>query len=110
MPVINQRALSVSVYRNEQYKGCSMDGVSEKFNELLVLCKSGNVEVDGTEPNLCKVVRREIYDRVVYHIEPVANPGAWYSFGGAFAYSCDSRFAEMVGHQYGAISIHDRVE
>jgi hypothetical protein len=110
MSVFSKRALPVNVYRNKLYAGCSNNGISEKFDEVLVVCNSGNIEVDGTELNLCKVVKRKLFDRDVYHIQPVAKPDNYYMSGGAFAYSCDARFAELVGHQYGAISIHDRVE
>ena len=106
------KAISVSVYREARYKGSSVGGISEKFDELLLLHDRGNLEITGNEENLCKAVYRKIYNRDVYHIEPVNRntQGGWFTAGGSFAYSSDTRFSELVGGQYGAISIHDRLE
>jgi len=103
------KAIDVSVYSNEQFR-CSNGGISEKYDELLLLHERGNLDIEGDEENLCKVVHRVINGLDIYHIQPVAIPEKWYMFGGSFAYSCDARFAELVGGQYGAIAIHDRVE
>jgi len=104
------KAINVSVYWNDQYRKCAIGGISEKYNELLLLHDEGNLDVKGDEENLCKVVYRKIGGRDVYHIEPMASKGKLFSMGGSFANSSDSRFSELVGGQYGAIAIHDRVE
>jgi hypothetical protein len=104
------RAINVSVYKNESFKGCSVGGVSERFNEILLLHERGNIDVQGDEENLCKIVRREIGSRVVFHIQPMYGADGSFSFGGAYAASCDSRFCELIEGQYGAIAIHDRKE
>jgi len=104
------KAISVNVFKNTQFSKCSNGGVSEQFDNLLILCENGHIEVTGEEKNLCKIVKRDLFGKDVYHIRPIENPQAWYMFGGSFAHSSDSRFTNMVGDQYGAISIHDRLE
>lgn len=109
------RALPVSVYRDARRGGydCTNNGVSARFRELLVLCPDGFINVDEDNPpeNLCKVVKRHLFGRDVYHIEPVAAPeGAGWMAGGNFAHTSDSRFSKLCDGLYGALSIHDRQE
>lgn len=106
------KALPVSVYRNTTLGDCTNNGVSSRFDTLLVICPDG-FDVDEKNPpeNLCKVVRRRIRGRDVYHIEPVGRAmGVGWMMGGNFAFSHDSRFGALCGNQYGALAIHDRQE
>lgn len=94
-----------------KHKGtdCSNGGISSKYNDVLVLCDEGYIEVNGDEPNLCKVVKRELWGEIYYHIEPIAKPnGVGWMSGGTVIYSCDSRFREMANGY--PLSLHDRTE
>ena len=113
------RAISIGVYRDARREAsgvdCTNNGISAKYDQLLLICDRGFIEVDEQNPpeNLVKLVKREFpWCGTVYHIEPVARPDpgnvGWMA-GGNFAHTCDSRFSEMTG-VYGALSIHDRQE
>ena len=106
------KALSIDVYRRNGVD-CTNGGISGKYNTLLVLCDDGNVTIDpdNLPENLVKVVHRHLFGRDVYHIEPVVSPtGAGWMAGGNYAASCDSRFNNLIGNIYGAVSVHDRQE
>lgn len=102
------KALRISVYRNELYKGCSNRGISEKYDNLLLVCEDGNIEIDENNlpENLVIMVTRNLFGREHKHIEPYARPTylGWMS-GGAVAYSSDSRFESDY-----PLCIHDRQE
>ena len=106
------RALRVHVYSNRKFKGCSNNGISEKYDNILLLCDDGNIEVNMDNPpeNLCKTVVRRIGVKEYQHIEPVAviDKGCvgWMS-GGSYAGSCDERFRRISDYP---LSIHDRQE
>lgn len=105
------KALRINVYR-WNLGDCSNNGITSRYNDLLLLCDEGYIEVDETNPpeNLVKIVTRFICGREYKHIEPVAStaPGCvgWMD-GGAVAYSCDSRFSEMSEYP---LCVHDRQE
>jgi len=107
------KALPVSVYRNADGTDCTNDGVSSRFRALLIVCPDGFIDVDENNPpeNLCKVVKRHLFGRDIYHVEPVSRPtGAGWMMGGNYAATSDSRFGRLCGEQYGALAIHDRQE
>lgn len=107
------KALPIYVYRQADGSDCTNNGISSRYDRLLCVCNDGFIDVDESNPpeNLVKVVRREIFGRVVYHLEPVIRPtGAGWMAGGNYASTSDSRFSELVGGMYGAVSIHDRQE
>ena len=104
------KALSISVYKNGRYGDCSNGGITSRYNELLLVCDEGWIEVDENNPpeNLVRIVTRHFGGKEYKHIEPVAQPtGAGWMSGGAIGYSCDSRFREMSEDP---LSIHDRQE
>ena len=106
------KALRVNVYKSGR-GDCTNNGVSNRYNELLVLCYDGNVEVNGDEPNLCMVDTIHIGMMTTYHIEPMKKPDkgcVGWMMGGNYAASSDGRFARLVGGMYGAVAIHDRQE
>jgi hypothetical protein len=106
------RALSILVYRSAAIGDCTNGGISSKFNQLLVLCERGNHTVDETNPpeNLVKLVHRRLFNRDIYHLEPVRKAeGVGWMMGGNYGGTSDSRFSDMTGI-YGAIPIHDRDE
>jgi len=106
------KALPIYVYRNRSVD-CTNDGVSARYDKLLLACDDGYVEVDEQNPpeNLVRMVKRYLFGQDVYHIRPWKEPeGIGWMFGGNFAHTSDSRFSRMCGGQYGAIAIHDRQE
>ena len=107
------KALPIYVYRQADGSDCTNNGISSRYDRLLCVCNDGFIDVDESDPpeNLVKVVRRELFGRVIYHLEPVTRPtGVGWMAGGNYASSSDSRFSELVGEMYGAVSIHDRQE
>lgn len=102
------KALRIRVYKNELYKGCSNNGISEKFDELLLVCEDGNVVIDKNNlpENLVIMVSRNLFGKEHKHIEPYANPtGLGWMSGGSVAYSSDARFESDY-----PLCIHDRQE
>ena len=80
-----------------KYKGgdCSNNGISSRYNEILLICDNGFVVVDDNDPpeNLCKVVTKKYSFGTFTHVEPVARPnGAGWMMGGCLVYTPDSRF------------------
>lgn len=105
------RALSCSVFRWS--KGdCSNKGISSRFNDVLVICDDGPIEIDENNPpeNLCKVVTRDLGFAIYRHIEPYAKPkGAGWMHGGTIIDTSDSRFHRLTGVDY-PLHFHDRDE
>lgn len=100
-----KRALSLDIfkYRKEDY---SNNGLSSKYNNILLVCDEGNIEYDENNPpeNLCCI------DTVMDHkyVRPVAKPtGIGWMAGGTLVYSCDSRFRRMSEYP---LCLHDRQE
>lgn len=92
---------------------CTNNGISSVYDNLYLVCPSGPREVDEDDPRLIKAVRRQFGSRVVWHAEPyhgVPEGHVGWMAGGNFVHSCDSRFSEMFGDFYGAVSLHDRKE
>lgn len=128
------KGLTLSVYRDAgSTYDCTLGGVSSKCTRLTLV---GIID-DRDKPNLSTPtpvkelpkesrifapaddrpavilrIRRQGGARLLYSIEPYQADGGtrWYMAGGNYASSCDSRLAELTGHQYGALSIHDRHE
>lgn len=103
------KAISVSIYK-PHYGDCSNNGISHRFQEILLLHDEGWIDVDPDNPpeNLCKIVKRHLFGQDFLHIEPVERPtGCGWMAGGCLCYSSDSRFTETS--QY-ALSLHDRQE
>lgn len=104
------RAIRIDVYRNELYNGCSNGGITERYDELLLVCDDGNIEIDENNlpENLVKMVSRNLRGGEYKHIEPYA-PATQFGWmaGGLVAGCSDCRFFKMS--QY-PLSIHDRQE
>lgn len=104
-------AIPLYIYDNKAYGNCSNNGISTRFNTVLLIHPEGFIEVDDENPpeNLVKIVTRDFGFRGTFtHIEPVARPtGCGWMFGGALVYSSDSRFQEISHY---ALQLHDRQE
>lgn len=109
------KAIRIKIFKNKLLQGCSNGGITEKFDDLLLVCKDGYIEIDENNPpeNLVTYVDRELLGRKCGYIRPYAEHPAGktdYMFGGTYAASSDSRFSEITGGTYGAIPVHDRTE
>lgn len=107
------KALPVNIYK---HKGddCSNGGISSRYNEILLLCDDGfiNVDMDNPPENLCKVVKRNLWGRGYVHIEPIKEIGkdrTGYMHGGCVVSTSDSRFGRATGVDY-PVNLHDRTE
>jgi hypothetical protein len=108
--MLKMKALPITVYSNKKYAGCSNGGISEKFDDLLLIHEEGFIDIDESNPpeNLVKVVTRNIFGNEYKHIEPYKKAtGIGYMAGGSYAASSDSRFSRVS--QY-PLAIHDRQE
>ena len=104
------RALPVDIYKNKG-RDFSNNGLSSKYNEILLLNGKGHIEVDLDNPpeNLC-VYKEEILfgDSVYSYIEPYAEKkegSVGYMDGGCICDTSDSRFP--CPHP---VRLHDRQE
>jgi len=105
------KTINVSVYKNSGYGDSSNNSISNRYQNLMIVCKDGHQNTDETSENLCEVVHRHINGRDIYQIEPVNKPcRGWLVHGGNYAASTDSRFSRLIGNQYYAIPIYDRIE
>ena len=93
------------VLRSDITKGCSLGGISEKNDQVLVVMPEGGPVSEDDAKTLgipvCKVVKRNIGGKEYLHVEPDSD-GMW-SHGGCFIYTSDSRFPNMY-----PMSLHDR--
>ena len=106
------KALPVEVFRSG-LGDCTNGGISSRHDTLYVICDRGFIDIDPKNPpeNLAKVVKRTIFGRTIYHIEPYAPAThVGWMMGGNYAATSDSRFSDMIGGMYGAVAIHDRQE
>ena len=100
------RALSARIFKDRGLGSCSNGGISERYNEVLVQCDDGNIEIDLDNPpeNFC------IISEIMGHkyVRPYAKPTqiGWMA-GGTIVYTCDSRFRHMSEYP---LSLHDRQE
>lgn len=106
--------IRVKVYRDNG-PDCSNDGFSAYFNEFTVVNIEGPSEPDNTAPAVLLVDKRET-GKPNPKIVPADDygKGAWLMFGGNYAGTGDSRFADalekLTGVRMSIVKIHDRRE
>lgn len=116
------KALPIDVYRHGN-TDCTNHGISSKYNELLVACPDGFINIDPSNvpENFVMVELRHYFGNetipTIYPAEinengeVVKRGGKWYMMGGNYGATSDSRFNTLVGRGfYGAVAIHDRYE
>ena len=112
------RALSLYVYRGP-HGDCTNGGISATHDEILVPCERGPVDYDTEDPpeNLCVVKTRTVGGLQTLRLVPASLGDRWTMFGGNYATASDSRWGDMLAHEYGlefrfnnVLPIHDRVE
>ncbi len=107
--------LPVEVYRFP-IGDCTNNGVSSRFDTLLVACSEGNRFFDPEKEipiNFCMVrwfrgIAQLVPATVTEDGSVIERPG-WWMRSGNIADSCDSRWSELTGLPY-PIHIHDRKE
>lgn len=104
------RALSCSIYTDKNIGDCSNNGISSRFRDVYVFCPDGNVEIDldNMPENFVNLEIRHFSFGTFKRFISCSNNGRWCSFGGAFVWSCDSRFREHFSEY--PIPLHDRYE
>ena len=69
------KGLSISVYSHPTYRGCANGGISECFDELIMVGEKveGWIEVDLDNPpeNTVYLVHREMFGKNLYHVTPL---------------------------------------
>ena len=106
------KAIPLTVFSNEKYRRCSNGGISERYDEVLLIHERGFIPIDMENPpeNLVKVVCRIIGRKEYMHLEPLGKPApghvGWMA-GGSYAGTSDGRFTEISPYP---LSIHDRQE
>lgn len=104
------KALPISVYRTARLGDCTNGGITSRYDELLLLCEDGFVNVDMENPpeNLVRLVVRHLFGREYKHLEPVASTdrgSVGWMYGGNIASTSDSRFPSDY-----PLCVHDRQE
>lgn len=100
------KAITASIYENKMIGNCSNNGISSRFDRVLILCEDGYIDVDGTEENLCEVRYITFGGQTHMFAEPVAAPkGIGWMDGGSIVYTSDSRFPSDY-----PLRLHDRQE
>lgn len=86
------KALTVGIFK-WRAGDCSNDGLSSRFNEILVLCPDGPeiVDLDNPPENLCVVVKRILWREKYYYVTPYALKDKQTMFGGCLCDISDSR-------------------
>lgn len=107
------KAISAYIYRDF---GGANGVLSSKFDEVLVPCPRGNIEIDENDlpPNLVELCVRVYRGRKFCYFAPYGTKksGQHPQASGAFVYTCDARFVEVVGGEFhvSPVSLHDRFE
>jgi len=127
---VTGKALDLSVYYNSRYRKCAAGGITEHYEDLLLIGTSddekqidynidGYIDFDRSSPpeNAVILVRRTMGERIFCNLVSYSKwiDGKWYMFGGNYASTSDSRLGyaiESVGVTsfYGALAVHDRTE
>ena len=109
-------ALPVEVYSNAMLRQCANGGPTQRYDRLYVKCDKGPLEVHADDERLLVMGTVEFGGAVHAHLKPAAGEkdGKWYSMGGNYAGTSDSRFADMVealtGVRTSILPVHDRHE
>ena len=109
--------LRLDIYKNPLFEKCSNGGISERFDEVFLICPDGPHKIEDDDPRL---VRLEGDKFSGLHLVPLngvddSKKTVGPMMGGAYATTSDHRLQEMcitrLGHSfYGAIALHDRWE
>ena len=103
-----QRYIIASIVKVTNYPDCSNNGLSNNFNNFYVPVEGGNYYHEEVilDSNIPVLEVGKAGDSI--HLRPYNEDGKWFSFGGCFVYSSDSRFSKAFGRS--PIHLHDRRE
>lgn len=106
------KGLSCGILEDKSIGNCSAGGISSRCKEVTLIGIPGEIEIEGVfeateERPAVRIVKRFLFGRNYYHAEPIDDDGKnhWYSSGGTFIYTSDSRFP----FDY-PLPLHDRKE
>ena len=104
------RALRCGIYGSQDVGNCSNNGISERYKTVYAYCPDGNLEfdLDHLPENFVNLEITQFGCRALKRFSPANRGGRWNMFGGAFVWSCDSRFRLNFGEY--PIPLHDRYE
>ena len=107
------RGLICDIYESKDLGNCSNNGISARYNKVLVIMEEEEARVFGEKEDrpTVRIVKRVIYGREYIHAKPVSrvNRGnRGYMMGGCFIHSGDSRFRRLVSEY--PVPLHDRQE
>lgn len=116
--------LPVSVYKDGSGYDCTRNGISSRYDRLILIGEGiegfREVDLDNPPENVVHLVKRNIGGREYMHVEPLDGQYSkaenrkwymadenfkWYMAGGNFVFTSDSRFPCDY-----PLSIHDRYE
>lgn len=106
------KALPISIYEDKRIGNCSNNGISSRYNEVLLIHEEGFIQIDENNPpeNLVKLVTRHLFGRDYMHLEPcdpLKKGHVGYMAGGCYCGSSDSRFTKISDYP---LPLHDRQE
>ena len=104
------KGLLCSIFEDKDGHNCSNNGISARCKQVIVVGPGIPEIFEASEDcPAVKLVRRNLFGKEYVHAEPVDQPEGLVGpmAGGAFIYSCDSRFRKL--NEY-PISLHDRFE
>lgn len=110
------KGLYVNIFTTKMFKGCANGGVSEHYDELLIVGEGIPEIFSAREGEPVLKLEKGPMNTVRAKLLPEFAPeGKCAMSGGAFVSTTDSRFSEaiekLLGHGfYGAIALHDRYE
>ena len=105
-----RKALPINVYHTDRLSDCTNNGISSRYNSLLLLSEDGYMDVDLDNPpeNLVVLGTIEYGGKCHKFIQPYAKVSRGYvgwMNGGNIAYTSDSRFPSEY-----PLCIYDRQE
>ena len=103
------RAIRADVFKNHHYVKCSNGGITERYDELYVVCPDGcyDFDTDNLPENIVEIKTKFVRGEAYRYAEPLASVSkgcvGWMA-GGSLLYSSDSRFGGFP------VKVHDRQE
>ena len=106
------KALPIGILENKRIGNCSNNGISARYDEVLLICEEGFIDIDEENPpeNAVKLVVRNLWGEEYKHLEPlrpVAKGCVGWMAGGSYASCSDSRFSRISKYP---LPLHDRQE
>lgn len=106
------KTLPAEIYKHRG-TDCSNDGLSSRWDDVLILCDDGfyDVDLDNPPENLVVLDKRQLWGEDHYRILPFKDKPdgcVGYMFGGTYVASSDARFVRMCGTS--VLPLHDRCE